>query len=245
MKQAVQLCLNRFGYHLVRLSSGHEYESCLPVATYAPWNTDAAFQKVWQSIRGNTLVDIFRCWELWQLAQQTSSSSGAILEVGVWRGGTGALMACASAQSGSSAPVYLCDTFQGVVKAGSHDTAYRGGEHSDTSIPIVESLMKALGLTNYRILEGIFPEATAHLIPDTERFRLCHIDVDVFESAKDIGEWVWPRLLPGGVIVYDDYGFEVCPGITKLVNSQKGLPDRVVFHNLNGHATVVKLPVST
>lgn len=137
MKQTIQRCLNSVGYLLVRLSSGHEYESCLPVATYAPWNTDADFQKVWQAIRENTLVDIFRCWELWQLAQQTRSSSGAILEVGVWRGGTGSLMAFASGRSGSSAPVYLCDTFRGVVKAGIHDTGYRGGEHSDTSIPLV------------------------------------------------------------------------------------------------------------
>jgi len=25
------------------------------------------------------------------------------------------------------------------------------------------------------------------------------------------------------------------------VNEQRGLPDRIVFHNLNGHAVVIKL----
>jgi len=45
-------------------------------------------------------------------------------------------------------------------------------------------------------------------------------------------------------MVYDDYGFEVCPGITRLVNEQMGMSDRIVFHNLNGHAIVLKLPHS-
>ena len=57
-----------------------------------------------------------------------------------------------------------------------------------------------------RILEGIFPEETAHLI-ETGEFGLCHIDVDVYQSARDAAEWVWPRLQVGGVIVFDDYGF--------------------------------------
>jgi O-methyltransferase len=34
----------------------------------------------------------------------------------------------------------------------------------------------------------------------------------------------------------------MCPGITRLVNEQMGMSDRLVFHNLNGHAIVMKLP---
>ena len=30
----------------------------------------------------------------------------------------------------------------------------------------------------------------------TSTFRLCHIDVDVYQSAKDVFDWVWPRLSP-------------------------------------------------
>ena len=48
------------------------------------------------------------------------------------------------------------------------------------------------------------------------------------------------RLSPGGVAVFDDYGFPACPGVTKFVDEQRGLPDRLVFHNLNGHGIVVK-----
>jgi hypothetical protein len=69
----------------------------------------------------------------------------------------------------------------------------------------------------------------------------CHIDVDVYESAKGVVEWLWHRLKVGGIIVFDDFGFNTCNGVTKFVNEQKLLDDRVVIHNLNGHAVMVKI----
>ncbi len=58
--------------------------------------------------------------------------------------------------------------------------------------------------------------------------------------AKHIIGWIWEKLLPGGIIVYDDYGFESCPGITKHVEEQILLEDRIILHNLNGHAIIIK-----
>ena len=43
-----------------------------------------------------------------------------------------------------------------------------------------------------------------------------------------------------GFVVFDDYGFDVCGGITQLVNEMLTEPDRIVIHNLNGHAIVIK-----
>jgi O-methyltransferase len=62
----------------------------------------------------------------------------------------------------------------------------------------------------------------------------------VYRSAKDVFDWVWPRLEPGGMVVFDDYGFPACPGVTKFVDEQRLLGDRTVIHNLNGHGLVVK-----
>jgi O-methyltransferase len=236
----------KFGHPLVRLLAGTSgYEVVYPKATYAPWNSSREFLSAYQLIQPNTLVDIYRCWELWTLVGQVSKrEKGGILEVGVWRGGTGALMAKSALLAGSQEPVYLCDTFEGVVKAGSRDTDYKGGEHSDTSQRVVEDLLRTLDITNARILKGIFPDQTAHLIDPGARFRLCHIDVDVYQSAKDVMAWIWDRMVPGGIVVYDDYGFRACEGIAKYVNEQAAETDRLVLHNLNGHGIVVKLPAA-
>jgi O-methyltransferase len=244
LKQALQGALGKFGLKLAHLPTGRSgYDYVYPTANYAPWNSDSAFLSTYESIRSNTLVDIYRCWELWTLAGQTKKLGGGILEVGVWRGGTGTLMAKRAQLAGAKDPVYLCDTFEGVVKAGAQDTTYKGGEHADTAQHVVEDLVRALGLKNVRILKGIFPEETAHLVDPGARFRLCHIDVDVYSSARDVMDWIWGRMVPGGVVIYDDYGFNACEGITKYVNEQVGETDRVVLHNLNGHAIVVKTSV--
>ena len=249
VKNGIQRLLRRFGYQIIHaapLSSAGDrtHEEVRPWATLAPWNADPEFVTTYNAIKEYTLVDMYRCWELWTLVGQSAKlDGGGILEIGVWRGGTGAIMARKAALCGISDPVYLCDTFTGVVKAGTNDTRYRGGEHADTSRQLVETLTREkLKLTNVEILEGIFPDQTARQIEGRHpRFRLCHIDVDVYRSAQDVLHWVWPRMGRGGLVVYDDYGFRGCEGIAKIVHEQIDERDRLVFHNLNGHAIVVKL----
>ena len=244
-KRTVKYVFRKLGYEISGLSetrvSGLPYRTVRSHATYSPWITDQDFQEAYQKIRDFTLVDEYRCYELWTLVEQTEKLSGGIIEVGVWRGGTGALIAEKARLCGIKYPVYLADTFTGVVKASAQDSRYRGGEHADTSRSIVESLVYELfKLENVRILSGVFPDGTSRFV-ESEQFRFCHIDVDVYQSAKDVLEWIWDKMVIGGVIVYDDYGFFGCDGITKLVNEQRYLKDRLVIHNLNGHALTIKI----
>lgn len=202
-------------------------------AQYSPWLDDPEFARVMTAIEKNTLVDRFRCFELWQIVAQVVHLLGDILEVGVWRGGTGALLAVRA----PSKTVYLADTFAGVVKVGLHDADYRGGEHADTSVDIVRAVLDNLGATNARLLVGVFPD---DIRPLPERYCFVHIDVDAYDSADGVMQSIWPSLSVGGVVVFDDYGFDTTSGIARLVNTYRGSPDRVVVHNLNGHAVIVK-----
>jgi O-methyltransferase len=215
------------------------HELAFPLSTYAPWQSDAEFRRAYELVRRNTLVDVWRCYELWSLLGELREVDGAILEVGVWRGGTGALLAARAAGLGIVDPVYLCDTWSGVVKTGAVDTYYRDGKHDNASRETVAELVRAMALQNVELLQGVFPEDTADQVAD-DTFRLCHCDVDVYRSAKDVFDWVWPRLSSGGIVVFDDYGFPACPGVTKFVDEQRLLDDRLVLHNLNGHGIVVK-----
>jgi O-methyltransferase len=162
-----------------------------------------------------------------------------MIEVGVWRGGSGCLIARRAQQNCAGSTVYLCDTFEGVVKAGLRDNEYVGGEHSDTSSARVHDLAQHLKLENVMVVEGTFPDETGDRI-DSSSFRLAHIDVDVYESARDSFGWIWDRLVPGGVVVFDDYGFYSCEGVTRFVNEAARRPDLFFFHNLNGHGVLVK-----
>jgi len=231
------------GFNLIITKKSEEkegYASVLPVATYSPWLLDASFQETYEIVKKYTLVDQYRCYELWQLVAEVAKLSGALIEVGVWKGGSGALIAQKAKLLGIKDRVYLCDTFKGVVKAGVYDSSYKGGEHADVSEKTVVELINKLKLTNTKLLVGIFPDEVAHLVTD-KQIRFCHIDVDVYQGAKDITEWLWPKLVIGGIIVFDDYGFKGCDGVTRFVNGQRQKRDRLVIHNLNGHAIIIKL----
>jgi O-methyltransferase len=211
----------------------------VPHATYSPWWGDEAFQRVWTQVKDSTFVDIYRLYELWSLVGQVNDLPGDILEVGVWRGGSGAVMASRAALDSSPSTVYLCDTFAGVAKAGPRDADYEGGELADTSSSTVLALVRRVGLDNVVIVEGVFPDETGDRVP-SRGLRFCHIDVDVYDSARDVFHWAWPKLASGGVIVFDDYGFYSEEGVTDFVNELASRDDLTLVHNLNGHAVVIK-----
>lgn len=212
------------------------HQQVIPFATYAPWEGDAEFLELFAIIKDNTLVDIYRCYELWDVVRNLNNVEGDILEVGVWRGGTGGIL-CKASSENSDTKVYLADTFTGVVKATEADTVYRGGEHSDTSDLIVKNLLEELKVKNYQILKGIFPDDFPNIV--INKLKLCHIDVDTFQSAKEVFDYAWPKLEVGGVVIFDDYGFWTCEGVTNYFNSLK-IPNGRKIHNLNGHGIIIK-----
>ena len=203
-------------------------------STYSPWLADSEFQLVHTKVQNYTMIEEPRLYELWTLARQARRLDGALIEVGCWRGGAGCMMAAAA-----KAPVLMCDTFKGVVKTGRQDNTYLGGEHADASEENVRELARSLAV-EVEILSGIFPDETGSSVSD-RRFAMCHIDVDTYRSAKDAAEWLWPRVLPGGVVVFDDYGCATCDGIRDCLHEWMPARDRLMIHNLNGHAVVVKL----
>jgi O-methyltransferase len=213
------------------------HKQVIPFASYSPWEGDTLFMELYAQIKDNTLVDIYRCYELWSLVQSLKEMEGDILEVGVWRGGTGAIL-CKALEKNTKTNVYLADTFTGVVKATENDTVYRGGEHSDTSDKIVSDLLAKVNATNYTILKGIFPDDFRSTIK-ISKLKLCHIDVDTYLSAKEIFDYAWPLLEVGGVVVFDDYGFWTCEGVTNYFNDLQ-LSNGRKIHNLNGHGLIIK-----
>jgi O-methyltransferase len=241
-------CLKRFGFQVIRENASLDlywsdinddalrYSKLLPSACYSPWLSDNEFLDVYRAIKSHTLVDIYRCFELWDLARQARNISGDFLEVGVWRGGTACLLAKAAERAGKT--IFLADTFEGVVKAGADDSWYKDGEHADTSRQIVESLLQSIGACNTKIIVGVFPDETSKFIPN--KIALLHVDVDVYASARDILVWAIPRLSNGSIVIFDDYGFDRCAGITRLVNELRSTEDFLFTYNLNGHAILIK-----
>lgn len=208
---------------------------------HRPWEADEVFRPIYRGVmETNTVVEIERCWELWDLLSQIPHLEGVILEVGCWKGGSGVVLAQAARTFSPDNVVYLCDTFKGTVKGGEIDGEYvRDGCFDDATIANVQSLIFRYNLQNVRVLEGVFPEETSKYITE-DKIKFCHIDVDTYQSAKDIYEWVWPRIAVGGILVYDDYGNLPTPGIRIHVDEISKGKDRLFVYNTNEHAILIK-----
>jgi O-methyltransferase len=206
-------------------------------ANYSPWNADAAFLECYRRIQNYTMVDRFRLWELWDSVRQLTRVKGDILDGGTWRGGSGVLMGVAARLSGHTEPVWLCDTFTGIPRSSERDPNYKGGEHSDCSADNVRKLAKTMN-TSVSLLEGIYPDVTGEKGPQV--IKLAHIDVDVYESVKKVFEYIWPRMVPGGMVLFDDYGFMGADGVRQYVDETIKFNAATVVYNLNGHAVLVK-----
>ena len=207
----------------------------IPSATYSPWESNQEFLQIYKKIKKYTTLDVMRLYELWYLDDQIKDLSGDYIEIGVYKGGSAALIA----KKNSKNKFFLCDTFQGVVGASEKDNKYLGGEHSDVTENDLESFFLSLKITNYEIIKGIFPESAKNKIEEN-KFKYCHIDVDTYLSAKNSFEFIWNKLEIGGIVIFDDYGFIGTEGVTEFVNEIKNLKNNLFFHNLNGHGIIIK-----
>jgi O-methyltransferase len=143
---------------------------------------------------------------------------GDVIEVGVWKGGS-AKWLCQLFQGRT---VYLFDTFQGMPETDTTIDGHKQGDFDDTSLESVQNYLA--DCPNAVIRAGVFP-ATAKGLED-KTFALAHIDCDLYSSTRDAIAFVWPRLNPGGIVVFDDYKSGQCAGATKAIDefaSQAGV----------------------
>jgi len=131
--------------------------------------------------------------------------SGDVVECGVLDGGTAALMAWATRQSGRR--IHLFDSWRGLPDAITEDGAGSQVWNGECvgSISRVRAVMDRLSISDWRIVfhrgwfDQTFPTATI------EKIALLHIDADFYGSVRLTLETWFPRVVSGGFIQFDDY----------------------------------------
>jgi hypothetical protein len=68
-----------------------------------------------------------------------------------------------------------------------------------------------------------------------------HIDVDMFEPTKAALEFFWDQVVPGGVIVCDDYNSSIFEGANRAVDEfLDGRSPMLVYRVPMGSIVIVK-----
>jgi O-methyltransferase len=182
---------------------------------FSPWNGFGEFAKYRSLAEPYTVVSPDRLYVLYALARNAAQLHGDFWECGVYKGGTARMFAeYLNLHARSDTKLHLFDTFGGMPECDKNLDLHRQGDFSDTNL---EEVRRVVGNSD-RV------EFHAGWIPDTFRdlqkcvIALAHVDVDIYRSVRDCCEFIYPRLRPGGVIVFDDYGFPSCPGARKAVD---------------------------
>jgi O-methyltransferase len=80
-------------------------------------------------------------------------------------------------------------------------------------------------------IPGAFPDEPG------ARYRFVHLDVDVYQPTRDSLDYFYPRLVPGGMIVCDDYGW---PGARKAIEEFRARTGAVFESNAHLQAYTVR-----
>lgn len=160
---------------------------------------------------------------------EVNSVQGAIVECGVYRGGS--VMAAASAllhHGSREREVWLYDTFDGMTEPTVRDVRARDGlaardiHTNESDLPEsaqsdwywvragIDSVRENVAQTGYpesliRYVEGRVEDTIPSSAP--ESIALLRLDTDWYESTKHELEHLVPRVVAGGVLIVDDYHY--------------------------------------
>lgn len=143
---------------------------------------------------------------------------GAFVEAGVWKGGSALLMARTLLALGvTDRELWLYDTFAGMSEPTLRDGSgavqqwakMQSRDHNEWCYAPIEEVRATMAQSGYPMsnvhliagkVEETIPANTPHEI------ALLRLDTDWYESTRHELLHLWPRLLPGGVLIIDDYG---------------------------------------
>ena len=150
---------------------------------------------------------------------------GAWVECGVWRGGSTMAAALTLARLGDTdRDLFLFDTFEGMTAPTSADAgidhdaeatrrfweqSLRSDGTSEWTLATLADVEANMRRTDYpaervHFVKGPVEETLPGSAPD--RIAILRLDTDWYESTRHELEVLEPRLVPGGVLIIDDYG---------------------------------------
>jgi len=164
---------------------------------------------------------------------QTMHLDGAMMECGCYKG-VGlhilcqTLKACDTAYKGEN--YYVIDSFEGLSELHKQDILseeIRSKTYICSLEQVKENLAEFPDITYYK---GWIPPILNKI--EARSYRFVHIDVDLYEPTQASLEYFYDKMVPGGLIVCDDFNTD-WRGAKKAIKSfikKYNLEDRLNYH---------------
>jgi O-methyltransferase len=233
-KRTVLKVMRHFGYDLLRVprvptEPGFDAKDFYR-PLFSPWYGYGEFAKFYELARPYTLISADRVYVLYVMATNCLALDGEFWECGVYKGGSARMLAAITQEE---VTLRLFDTFCGLPGADSTRDFMKRGELGDTTLQLVRSIVG-----DGVIRPGLIPETFCGL--ESSRIALAHVDVDLYQSVLDCCKFIYPRLVLGGIVVFDDYGFSSTPGARSAVDEFFSEKAEMPLALSTGQALVIK-----
>lgn len=186
-------------------------------------DVDRRVVDIFNRVKPYTMTSPERVFALCDAVRYVAAASieGAVVECGVWRGGSSMAAALMLGELGSvDRDLCLFDTFEGMSAPTEHDRRAGGPAAADllaasgkdakvwaySPLDEVRANLQSTGYPTERVhfIQGKVEDTIPEHAPD--KIAILRLDTDWYESTRHELEHLFPRLAVGGVLIIDDYG---------------------------------------
>jgi O-methyltransferase len=226
VKQAINAGLAKVGYTVVRTERLAQVPPSPPARRPRglPEHMDEAARRTIQAVRPRTMTADDKLFALIVATRYVVDHAipGAIVECGVWRGGSQQAVAYTLLERGTiDRDLHLFDTFAGMPEPTEKDRRHDGRPAADllARSERTAKIWAVAGLDDVRagMAETGYPAERVHFHPGRveetipaaapETIAILRLDTDWYVSTLHELEHLYDRVPSGGVIVLDDYGY--------------------------------------
>jgi O-methyltransferase len=138
---------------------------------------------------------------------------------------------------------FLFDTFEGIpeFQATPEEREHVRGKNARIYRECYEETKQTFApFPNVRLVRGTVPESLSSAPID----RVAYLSIDMNVAFPEIAalEYFWERLVPGAIVVLDDYGFEGHRGQYEAVNAFASARNVPVYSSPTGQGLILRPP---
>jgi hypothetical protein len=213
LKNLLKATLHRAGYVLMNV------ERPTDAANVLPPDFSEADKSLYLKVRPYTLTTPARVFMLARSLEYLSQHgiAGAVVECGVFKGGSMMAMAETLLRLKDFRELYLYDTFEGMTAPTDEDGDWakriweenKRADHNEWVYSPLEDVKRNIASTGYphdklHFVKGKVEDTIPAHMP--EQIAMLRLDTDFYTSTRHELLHLFPRLVKGGVLIIDDYG---------------------------------------
>ncbi len=226
-----------------RLSHRHGFSI---YSAHTTWAEDDSFIAVMKRFDASYKRPGERQYALYQLARAAAHLPGDTAEIGVYRG-RGSYIIMAATQDGTAdrpprRTHHMFNSFEGLSAPRQsdqpgHPAVDRTWQKGDLAASIEEVERALAAYSSKKFYKGWVPDRFPEVAD--RRFCFVQIDVDLYEPTLATARFFLPLLVPGGLLVCDDYGVGSTPGARRAMDEVAAAHGQFVAHLPTGQGVVI------